>query len=222
MISALHVADDFLRGRGSFDPLSITPRPWWWLPAMVLVFSPLYGVSMGSFSVDDLSRSGLMIFSAVKMPLLLMVTSLLCMTGFFVLNTVLGLRDDLRAAFQAILAGQTALSLVLASLAPLTQVWYGSDVSYRAALLFNAFMFAVATLAGHAVMLRYYRPLIRRDARHRAGLAAWLVMYAFVGIQMGWMLRPFIGNPTDPPQFFRAEPFSNAYVVVFRLIFGGG
>ena len=51
-------------------------------------------------------------------------------------------------------------------------------------------------------------------------LYAWLVLYAFVGIQMGWMLRPFIGAPDMATGFFRSEPFSNAYIVVLRLIFG--
>ncbi|MFO0837863.1 MAG: hypothetical protein U1D55_05005 [Phycisphaerae bacterium] len=68
-------------------------------------------------------------------------------------------------------------------------------------------------------MRRYYLPLIRREPRHRITLAAWMVLYAFVGIQMGWMLRPFVGAPDEPPQFFRPEPFSNAYVVVARLVF---
>jgi hypothetical protein len=35
---------------------------------------------------------------------------------------------------------------------------------------------------------------------------------------MGWVLRPFIGDPGAPVQFFRAEAWSNAYVVVFKLI----
>ena len=26
-------------------------------------------------------------------------------------------------------------------------------------------------------------------------LRTWLVIYVFVGIQMGWVLRPFIGDP---------------------------
>ena len=49
---------------------------------------------------------------------------------------------------------------------------------------------------------------------------AWLILYAFVGIQMGWMCRPFVGAPTLEPSFFRAEPFSNAYVVIAHLVFG--
>ena len=49
----------------------------------------------------------------------------------------------------------------------------------------------------------------------------WMLLYAFVGIQMGWMLRPFIGSPALAVTFFRPEPFSNAYEFVLRLIVGG-
>jgi hypothetical protein len=43
------------------------------------------------------------------------------------------------------------------------------------------------------------------------------VIYAFVGIQMGWLLRPFVGAPNQPVQFFRRENWDNAYVIVTRL-----
>ena len=48
----------------------------------------------------------------------------------------------------------------------------------------------------------------------------WLLIYCFVGIQMGWTLRPFIGDPTSQIQFFREGALSNAYVVVGRLLLG--
>jgi hypothetical protein len=109
---------------------------------------------------------------------------------------------------------------VLAALAPITRVWYFSMDSYRGALLFNAGVFTVAALAGQLVMRRFYRPLIQRNPHHRIMLIAWLVLYAFVGMQMGWMFRPFIGSPSMRPAFFRNEPFTNAYVVIAQLIFG--
>jgi hypothetical protein len=220
MRTALAHADLFLKGSGPFLPERSASRPAWWLPLMVVAFSPIYGAFMGSFGLVSPERLLMLVYSGAKVPLLLFATTALCLPGFFVLNTLLGLRDDFREALQAILAGQAGLSIALASLAPLTRFWYFSCGSYRAALLFNAAMFAVATVAGHITMLRYYRSLIRRHGHHRFMLAAWVGLYAFVGIQMGWMLRPFIGSPGLPVSFFRAEPFSNAYVVVARLIFG--
>ncbi|RJP30859.1 MAG: hypothetical protein C4547_16205 [Phycisphaerales bacterium] len=220
MLPALTHADAFLHGRGAFDPARPAERPWWWLPVMIAAFAALYGVLMGSFRLDDPSRLLQVLYSAVKMPLLLLATSGLCLPGFFVLTTIVGLRDDLRESLQAILAGQAGLSIALASLGPLTRLWYFSTTSYRAALLFNAAVFLVATLAGHLVTLRYYRVLIRRNPRHRIILLAWLALYAFVGIQMGWTMRPFVGAPGMAVTFFRQEAFSNAYVVVFELVFG--
>lgn len=220
MRTALAHADLFLRGSGPFLPERAASRPGWWLPLMVVTFSPIYGALMGSFDLGSAERLLMMAYSGAKVPLLLFATTALCLPGFFVLNTVLGLRDDFREAVQAVLAGQAGLSIALASLAPFTRFWYFSCGSYRAALLFNAGMFTVATVAGQITMLRYYRPLIRRNRRHRLMLTVWVGFYAFVGMQMGWMLRPFIGDPKAPVAFFRQEPFSNAYVVIARLIFG--
>jgi hypothetical protein len=220
MQSAMTHADLFLRGDGLFSVRQSASRPAWWLPLMVVTFSPIYGAFMGSYELASPERLLTVLFSAVKVPLLLFATTALCLPGFFVLNTVLGLRDDFREALQAIHAGQAGLSITLASLAPLTRFWYFSCGSYRAALLFNAAMFTVATLAGQLIMLRYYRPLIRRHRHHRLMLMTWVGLYAFVGMQMGWMLRPFIGDPRLPVAFFRQEPFSNAYVVIARLFLG--
>jgi hypothetical protein len=49
-------------------------------------------------------------------------------------------------------------------------------------------------------------------------LRLWLIIYMFVGIQMGWVLRPFVGSPISPTVFFREGAFSNAYEQVARLI----
>jgi hypothetical protein len=218
--SALNRTDELLRATGAFAPGRTSARPAWWVPALIITFAPVYGAVMGTFRFESPERIWQVIYSGAKVPLLLLATGGICLPGFFVLNTVLGLRDDFRDALQAILAGQAGLSVVLASLSPLTRVWYLSSDSYRGALLFNAAMFALATAGGQYVMLRYYRELFRRHHRHRLMMQAWLVLYAFVGIQMGWMLRPFVGSPGMRVTFLRDEPFSNAYIVVARLIFG--
>ena len=50
-------------------------------------------------------------------------------------------------------------------------------------------------------------------------LWTWLAIYIFVGIQMAWTLRPFIGDPGLPVQFFREHSWGNAYEVVAQLIY---
>ncbi len=217
---ALVQVDDFLRGTGNFHPSTAPSRPWWWLPLMILFFGAIYGGCMGSYHFVSLERTRQVLYSAMKVPLLLFASTLLCLPGFLVLNTLLGLRDDLRDSLQAILASQAGLSVTLAALGPITRFWYFSVENYRAALLFNGVMFAVATVAGHILATRYYRALIARHRYHRIAQYAWLIAYAFVGVQMGWTLRPFVGSPDMATTFLRDEPLSNAYVVVAGLIFG--
>ncbi len=112
------------------------------------------------------------------------------------------------------MATQAGLTVILASLAPFTAFWYISGNAYQPAILFNGRMFAVASFSAQWMLRRDYIPLIRENPRHRWMLRTWIVIYVFVGIQMGWVLRPFIGDPTLPVQFFREGSWSNAYEVV--------
>jgi hypothetical protein len=199
----LRRADDVLRGRSR-------SYPW----ALLVLCGLFYGGVMGSFGGRPLQAA----YSGLKVPLLLLATMGLSLPSYFVANTLMGLRADFAAAVRAIVAGQAALTIVLAALAPLTILWYASSTHYYAAILFNAAMFAVASLAAQVVLARAYRPLTARSPRHRGLLRSWIVIYAFVGIQMGWTLRPFIGSPDQPVQFFRSGDWENAYVIVARMI----
>lgn len=208
-------------GREAGAPLAVP-----WLLAAIACGGAIFGAVMGTYQVGEPGRWPLVIYAALKVPSLIMVTTAVCLPAFFVLNTVLGLRDDFGRAVRAVLAGQAALALALASLAPLTRVAYESGIGHGGAQLFNAGMFALATGAGQAVMLRHYRAIIASnhdlEDRHRAMLWAWVVMYVFTGVQTGWVLRPYIGAPGLEVRFFRVDAFTNAYVYFLRLVFGGG
>lgn len=188
------------------------------LAMAVLAAGAIAGALVGTYALDSPQRLLGVVYSAAKVPLLILVSAMLTLPGFFVINTVLRLRDDWPVVLRAILRGQAAMGLALAALSPLTVLAYASELSYRGALLWNGGMFALSTLSAQAVMRRAYAPLIAADRRHRAMLVLWTGLYAFVGIQMGWTLRPFVGAPGAAPTFLRAEPLSNAYLVVLRLL----
>ena len=194
-------------------------RPRWWLyPFIVLLAGAIYGGTMGSWNLETSDRLLLIPYAAIKVPMLILITTAICLPGYFVLSTVIGLRSDFRGALGAIAAGQATVTLALCSLAPVTRFVYFSGIGHAGALLLSAAMFALSTCVGYAVMLRRYRPLLEKSRRHRVMLAAWIAMYVFVGIQMGWMLRPFVGTPGMAVTFVRPEPLSNAYVAVAKII----
>ena len=219
MTPLLRVADDVLRGR-PWTALD-TERParaLGWLAAILVCFGASYGAVMGSFGGLDDRRWLQMLASALKVPLLLMATTTLSVPSLFVLHSLLGLRDDFGRALRSLLAAQAALTVTLAALAPLTILWYASVADYRSAILFNALIFGLASLGAQLLLRRLYRPLIAREPWHRHLLRAWLVVFAFVGIQMGWILRPFIGSPDRPVELLRADSWGNAYEFLALLI----
>ncbi|MFT3685296.1 MAG: hypothetical protein QM783_10285 [Phycisphaerales bacterium] len=189
------------------------------LVVAIACLSPVFGAAMGSLDLGG-DRWLYSVFSAVKMPLMIGMTWVVCLPGFVVLCTVLRLREDLRECLRSIACGQTTVAFVLASLAPVLVFAYASGVNHRWALLLSGAMFAVATATGQVVMMRRWRGMLLRRPRHVVLLGYWLAAYVVVGIQTGWMLRPFVGSDGLTPTFLRSEGFSNAYVVVWELVWG--
>ena len=184
----------------------------------IVVYGMFYGGVMGSYGGVSGLRLWQAVYSAVKVPFLMITTFLLSLPSFFVLNTLFGLRDDFARVVRALISTQAGLTVILSALAPFTAFWYVSGSNYEPAILFNGMMFALASFSAQWMLRRDYMPLIARNRKHRWMLRTWIVIYVFVGIQMGWVLRPFIGNPLAPVQFFREGSWSNAYVFVFQLI----
>lgn len=226
MNTLLWRADAVLRGKPRVARSSQAPHLLLQLVGCVLFFGALYGASMGcrglwpggalSHTFGD--RMWMVLYGAIKVPCLLLATFALSVPSFFVLNTLWGVREDFGEALQGLLATQAGLAVILAALAPFTLFWYASSSSYESAVLFNAVMFAVASVSSQYLLRRYYRPLIARYEQHRWLLRLWLVLYGFVGIQMGWLLRPFIGDPNSPATFLRADSWSNAYIVLSAMV----
>jgi len=195
--------------------------------AIVFILGPIYGAAMGGYAFVVGERTLVaqlpqMFYSGVKVPLLIAMTVAISLPSFFVINTLLGLRDDFREVLRAIVSAQAGLAIILVSLFPLTLFGYvsfaGSNVSYPVAILANAAMFGLASIAAQMLLRGYYGNLVKRNRRHQWMIRMWIFVYAFVGIQAGYVLRPFIGDPNTPTTFLRRESFQNAYVKVFELI----
>jgi hypothetical protein len=213
-------ADDVLRQAPwvsrQFDSGKAIPR----LIGSLLLFGLVYGAVMGSFRalVAQPQWFTQICYSSVKVPLLLMATFVISLPSFYVLNSLLGLRQDFGSALRALVAAQAGLAIVLCSFAPLTLVWYATSAEYDQALLFNGAMFAVASFAAQWLVRGYYRPLVAQNRRHGQLLWCWLLVYTAVAIQMAWVLRPFIGSPDRPVQFLRENAWDNAYEYVAQLV----
>ena len=210
-------ADDILRRRWTHFA-SDDARRCGQLAMYAIVCGGFYGAVMGTFGGVSGERLLQVAYSATKVPMLLGSTFLLSLPSFYVFQSLLGLRGDFARSIHALLATQAAMAIFLASLAPLVAVWYTTSDDYPRAVFFNGVVFAVASVSAQRILSRHYHHLIVQDRRHRLSLAAWLAVYIFVGIQLAWTLRPFIGNPREEVQFFRQETWGNAYMRLIELV----
>lgn len=211
--------DDVLRGRVEHWRAANKRFVLLRILAVIALCGGFYGAIMGSYAPSWGEARGLqMCYSALKVPFLLLVTFLMSLPSFYVANSMIGLHADFGRALRALMSSQAALTVVLACVAPFTLLMYVSGCNYDQALAFNAAMFGLASISVQVLLRRLYRPLIQQDPRHRWMVLAWIFIYSFVGIQMGWVLRPFIGSLDQPTTFYREGAWGNAYLVVVELI----
>jgi len=169
------------------------------------VFSALFGVRLGP---KDTLRL-ILVPIAINLAVL---ASLGPITGFFTLSTTsYGFMKLLNVFFFAI-SGVIGLKVLLTMLSRLEEAQMPPAVLVPATSLPDGGgEVRPPTPAGSA-------PRISPDRRMaRTTFHVWIVIYALVGAQMGWILRPFIGSPDLPFHWFRSRE-ANIFVDILRTL----
>ncbi len=185
----------------------------------------LYGAAMGCWRAPLAA-----LFVAIKFPLIILLTTL----GNALLNAMLapllGLNISLRQSFLAILLSFTIASAILGAFSPLVGflVWNAPPLTtdptqsvgtYSFIQVTHVVVIAFAGIAGNLRLVQLLRELSGNAVIARRVLLAWLAGNLFLGTQLTWILRPFIGSPGLPVEFLRAAAFQgNFYETVFGAL----
>jgi len=194
--------------------------------AILVIFfgTALYGGAMGSWRAPEQA-----LFVAVKFPIIILVTTL----GNALLNAMLapllGLRAPLLSLLKAALLSFVIVAAILGSFSPLVffLVWNcppmsqaaGGDLAYSLILLIHVGVIALAGVIGSWRLAQLLNQLSQSARVARRILFAWLIANLFVGSQVSWILRPFIGAPHLAVQFIRPNALQgNFYEAVFNAL----
>ncbi len=191
-----------------------------------------YGVFMGVYGVTRPGNGTVMqlLSTTLKVPLLFMLTLVVSFPSLYVMSALAGSRLKFRETLRLLLAAVAVNLAVLASLGPVVGFFTLSTQSYPFMIVLNVVFFVVSGLVGLIFLRRALShvfaataapeptpapgddeaspprpprlPAKRRDLRETV-FRCWLVVYGIVGAQMGWILRPFIGSPDLPFEWFR-------------------
>lgn len=188
-----------------------------------------------------------LIAATVKVPAVFILTLVVTFPSLYVFNALLNTRLTLMGTLRAITAALTVNLAVLASLGPITGFFSLTTGSYAFMKLLNYAFFAVTGSIGLTTLVAMLNriesapapapapvatpveggtppaapalPVAEpvEDARGTAVFRVWVLLYIFVGAQMGWVLRPFIGDPKQSFEWVRARD-SNVFMDVLRTI----
>lgn len=163
----------------------------------VLAGAGLFGASMGLF------RPGPQILSsAVKLPLVLLFTAALSVPVYTATRWAQGAQVNLRQDILLFLSSLALTSLVLAALAPVVLLAVLSGVGYHGIVLTVVACAGAAGLVGVGAFVRAARRL--GEGRRRLAALAAAAVFAVVGVQMAWTLRPFVARPRAAFELVRA------------------
>jgi hypothetical protein len=115
----------------------------------------------------------------------------------------------------------STVSFLLLGFAPITLFFLLTTSQYQFFKLLNVAIFGLSGLMG-VVFLYQGMQVVSADQSEGRGvrkmiLIIWLFVYGFVGSQMAWTLRPFVGYPEVPFEIFR-QLGGNFYSNVFYSI----
>lgn len=193
-----------------------------WLLVVMTVGAAAYGAVLGAW------HGGFQIlYAAVKLPLVLVVTSILTLAFNWMTGYLLGLRIGLlKAAATNFLVLATG-ALVLASLTPVAWLFGFSAphpalterTTHNLLYLFHTGLVALSGLAGTVVLWRSLARLAGHRGRAARIFVIWLATFSIVGGEVAWALRPFVGSIYHPVAFLRDDMLDgNVYEFILRDI----
>jgi hypothetical protein len=163
----------------------------------VLVLGGLYGGVAGAYS-GPLQA----VVAAAKLPFLFLATFIVCFPAFYVVQVLVGSRLRLLQVVVLVTSALALTAVVLAAFVPVPAFFLITGANYYFQHLLHI---AVVGAAGVFGMYALHEGLTticeRRGVYPRKAITImrlWAVLFGFVGIQMAWNLRPFLGDRNQP------------------------
>ena len=191
---------------------------------VIIAGAGCYGAAMGWWRDPQQA-----LFTGIKFPLIILLTTLGNGLINGMLAPLLGLNIPFRQSFAAIIMSFAATAAILGAFSPLIAflVWNAPPISpaasaggtYNLVLSAHVMVIAMAGITGNARLFQLLCRLAGSRRIARQVLFAWLAGNLFLGSQLSWILRPFVGSPALPVEFLRATAFhGNFYEAAFYAI----
>ena len=198
------------------------------MTAFVIVSCAIYGAVMAGWRSPRLAA-----YAAVKLPLLFVGSTGIVALFNWMIASVLGSGLSFRQTLALAFASMTVAGWILLALAPValfftftgvpkTETTPADEVAfaYNVMLITHVAALALAGVSGNGILYNGIRATVRPTCSVGSLFASWIALFAIVGCQLSWILRPFVGSPFLEVALFRDDALQgNFFEYVFlRLI----
>jgi hypothetical protein len=215
--------------RGEVEPIArwardCTPRRLALYIFVIVMGTGFYGAAIGFW------RSPLQsVYTALKFPIVILLTTACNALLNGMVAPLLGLNLRFRETMVVILMSFTIAACILAAAAPLLffLVWnvpeFGSPAQtigvYSFMLLAQVVIVAFAGVVANLRLLQLLTKLAGNRKTAWSVFLAWVTGNLFLGAQLVWVLRPFVGSPGLPVEFLRQNALNgNFYEAVIAAL----
>jgi hypothetical protein len=145
--------------------------------------------------------------AGLKVTFLFINAIIICFPSFFVIQQVLGSKMTLRQMVIIILSGFVLTSAIALSFTPIIILFQVTGGNYHFLQLLHVAIFIFSGIFGMRLMVEALKfACEKKDIYPHIGVTVfriWIIILAFVGIQIAWNLRPFLCNKTEDFKLFR-------------------
>jgi hypothetical protein len=183
---------------------------------IICLFAFLYGVVMGSY--HSLTQS---LVAGLKVVILFLSTVILCFPSFFIIQQVLGSKMNFWQMTMIVLSGVMLTATIALSFAPIVIVFQVTGGNYHFLQLLHVAIFIFAGIFGMKLMVDALKYACdQKNIYPQVGVTVfriWVIILAFVGIQLAWNLRPFLCEKNEEFKWFRKYE-GNFYTAVIYSV----
>lgn len=169
---------------------------------IICAFTFIYGIVMGSY--HSFLQS---VVAGLKVPFLFLCSILICFPSFFVIQQVLGSKMTLKQMLIIVLSGFVLTSAIALSFAPIIVLFQITGGNYHFLQLLHVAIFLFSGFFGMRLMIEALKYACeKKDIYPHIGVTVfriWIIILAFVGIQLSWNLRPFLCDKDETFKLFR-------------------
>lgn len=180
---------------------------------LIFIAALIYGVIMGSYNGFYQAMS-----SGIKLIVLIFLTLLICFPSFYIVQLLLGSKMKLQQLATILLGGFVMLTTILVAFAPIVLFFQLSNSPYAFLQLLHFFVFVFAGIwSMRSVIEALKMACEKKNVYPKIGLTifrVWIFILAFVGIQLSWNLRPFIGSKDMRFEIVRKDTQTNIYAIL--------